>query len=97
MNIGDLTRNTEIYRIHVWFLTNVSVFVLFRNKPGFGIVDMMLIFSLETRNSHHAQLKGTLSGVRQFLANESPLKMMKNGFYFTLKALFVLKIFKFLS
>ena len=29
--------------------------------------------------------------------NESPLKMMKNGFYFILKALFVLKIFNFLS
>ena len=28
---------------------------------------------------------------------ESPLKMMKNVFYFVLKALFVLKIFKFLS
>ena len=31
-----------------------------------------------------------LSGVRQFLATESPLKMMKNDFYITLKALFVL-------
>ena len=29
--------------------------------------------------------------------NESPLKMMKNGFYFILRALFVLKIFNFLS
>ena len=28
---------------------------------------------------------------------ETPLKMMKNAFYFTLKTLFVLKIFKFLS
>ena len=28
---------------------------------------------------------------------ESPLKMMKNAFYFILKALFVLKIYKFLS
>ena len=28
---------------------------------------------------------------------ESTLKMMKNDFYFTSKALFVLKIFKFLS
>ena len=28
---------------------------------------------------------------------ESPLKMMKNDFYFILKALFILKIFKFLS
>ena len=29
--------------------------------------------------------------------SESPLKIMKTPFYFTLKALFVLKIFKFLS
>ena len=28
--------------------------------------------------------------------NESPLKMIKNAFYFTLKALFILKISKFL-
>ena len=41
--------------------------------------------------------KGALLGPRQFLATESPLKMMKNVFYFTLKALFILKIFKFLS
>ena len=40
--------------------------------------------------------KGVLSGLRQFLATESLLKMMKNAFYFTSKALFVLKIFKFL-
>ena len=36
--------------------------------------------------------KGTLSGL-----NEDLSKMMKNVFYFTLKALFVLKIFKFFS
>ena len=42
-------------------------------------------------------IKGTLSGLRQFLATESPLKLMKNAFYFTLKALFVLKVSKFLS
>ena len=42
-------------------------------------------------------LKGGLSGLRPCLTTETPLKMMKNIFYFTLKALFVLKIFKFLS
>ena len=42
-------------------------------------------------------VKGALSGLIQFLATESPLKMMKNAFDFTVKALFVLKIFKFLS
>ena len=43
------------------------------------------------------KFKGALSGLRPFLATESPLKIMKNAFYFTLKGLFVLKIFKFLS
>ena len=44
-----------------------------------------------------ALFKGALSGLRYFLATESPLRMMKNAFYFTPNALFVLKIFKFLS
>ena len=42
-------------------------------------------------------IKGALSGLRKILATESRLKTMKNAFYFTLKALFVLNIFKFLS
>ena len=44
----------------------------------------------------YQELKGALSALRKFLAIESPLKMMKNVFYFSLKALFILKIFKFL-
>ena len=36
-------------------------------------------------------------GLKQFLTIESPLKMIKNSFYFMLKALFVLEIFIFLS
>ena len=43
------------------------------------------------------ELKGALLSLRQFLATKSPFKMMKNVFYFTLKALFVLTMFKFLS
>ena len=39
----------------------------------------------------------TLSGLRKFLLTATPLKMMKNAFYSILKALFVLKIFRFLS
>ena len=38
-----------------------------------------------------------LSGLRQIFATESPLKMIKNAFCFTLKALVVLKVSKFLS
>ena len=41
--------------------------------------------------------KVAFSGLRHFSATESPLKKMKNAFYFTLKSFYVLKIFKFLS
>ena len=40
---------------------------------------------------------GLLSGLGQFQTIQSPLKMMKNDFYFMLKAPFVLEIFTFLS
>ena len=43
------------------------------------------------------KVKGALLSQPQFLRAESPSKMMKNGFYFALKAFLVLKIFKFLS
>ena len=43
------------------------------------------------------KVKGALSGLRKFLAIESPLKMMKNAYYFTSRALFVTIAFKFLS
>ena len=42
-------------------------------------------------------VRGTLSSLRQFLAAENLFKMMKNAFYFTLKARFVFRIIKFLS
>ena len=41
------------------------------------------------------KVKGTLSSLRQFLQTKSPLKLMKNAFYFNLKYLFVPKIFTF--
>ena len=44
-----------------------------------------------------ATFKEALPGLRQFLATESLSKMMKNPFQFILKALFILKTFKFLS
>ena len=42
-------------------------------------------------------VKGALSGLREFLLTENPLKRMKNAFYFISKALFFLKIFKLFS
>ena len=43
----------------------------------------------------NGMFKGAPSDLRQFLATDSPLKMMKNAFYFILKVLFILKIFEF--
>ena len=48
----------------------------------------------------HWRLKVGLSPTKKICVvylTESPLKMMKNAFYFILKAIFVLNIFKFLS
>ena len=40
-----------------------------------------------------AFFKGAFSGLRRFLTTKSPLKLVKKAFCFTLKSLFVLKIF----
>ena len=47
----------------------------------------------------HVSLKSDSHLPKKFsiCINNSPSKMMKNPFYFILKGLFVLKIFKFLS
>ena len=42
-------------------------------------------------------VKGAFLGLRQYLATESSLKTTKKAFYFTSKALFVLKIINLLS
>ena len=49
-----------------------------------------------TGNRIRKYFKGKLSGLRHILASESPIKMMKNDFYFILRSLSVLKIFKVL-
>ena len=41
--------------------------------------------------------KSPCSSLRKFLATVSSIKIMKNAFYFALKALSILKIFQFLS
>ena len=41
-------------------------------------------------------IKGPISGLRQFLAIESSFNIMKNTFYFMLKALSISEIFTFL-
>ena len=57
-------------------------------KMSIGVSPFLEAFLLLT--------KGALSGLREYLTNGNPLKIIKNAFDFTLKALSVLKLFKFL-
>ena len=76
-------------------LSKASVFPLSEENHIILILCLQFLYMGSTYR-HNFNLKA-LSGLRQFLAAESSLKMMKNTSYFTSKALFVLKIFKFLS
>ena len=60
------------------------------------------LFKIGNRNTRKKvwkmfKVKGPISGLRQFLTIESPLKMMKNAFQFLLKALSFLRYLYFLS
>ena len=55
----------------------------------FNVYIESIVFRIKILN-----FKDAFSVLRQFLTTESPLKVMKNAFYFTSKARFVLKIFK---
>ena len=58
---------------------------------------LLMNWFLYDRDPCYGRVKFVLAVLRQFVATESPLKMMKNAFDFTLRALFFLKIFTFVS
>ena len=75
----------------------LSLFV--GENQGYGGISWKLfsrpgVFLVQT--ALQKNFKGALSGLKQFLAVESPLQMMNKALYFMFKALFVLWMFKFL-
>ena len=62
-----------------------------------NLVNIQKLTKYYVHNCRQDIFKGTLSGLRYFLETESPLKIMKNAFFFTAKSHFVLEIIKFLS
>ena len=64
-------------------------------KISVFVICVEAIIYLSLYNILDCTFKGALSGLRQFLATENSLKLMKNAFYFISKALFVLKISNF--
>ena len=92
-------RSKKVRRVHnVWARKPLKLvtplITLLLNCP---LYEHFLISHFVTNDCLVSCFKGAPLGLRQFLGTESPLKMMKNAFYFTSKALFVLKIFEFLS
>ena len=79
-----------MFLVRLRFPSRLSLLQVIRNRYGGTVVKLV-------RKFEKVDFKGALSGLKQFLATESPIKMMKNAFYFTSKALLVLKIFKYLS
>ena len=62
-----------------------------------ALINMFAILMILAKLATPDFLKDAFSGLRHFLAMQNPLKIMNSAFYFTLKAFFVLKIFKSLS
>ena len=70
-----------------------------RSKTGISIKwclfkDLPKLLALQKHFLIANIVKGTVWGLRQFLATESPWKEMKNAFYFISKSLFFVKRFK---
>ena len=82
---------------------NLQILVteIFKTKNGLNpvIIEDVFKFKNLTYNFRNAEAlnRSNVSSVKYGTETESPLKMMKNAFYFTSKAIFVLNIFKFLS
>ena len=90
-----LLENTRILLLHILFSGTQGL--IFRPRasnmlttgPSFGLIP--------GKSASIHLVKSSLSGLRKILATESSLKVIKNAFYFYHKALFVLKILKFMS
>ena len=82
------------------FLIRLLVFRPAYPKKGTQFYPNLFLFSLidiMDFSIYRGETQRCTLSLRQFFATGSPLKMMKNTFYFTLKALFVLKIPNFWS
>ena len=80
--------------------TSGSLWNYYRDEPFLNANGAIADFSADDNNSASFELKVGLSPSKKICVIcliESPLKMIKNAFYFILKALFVLKIFKLFS
>ena len=86
-NLDRYQRTSLVFITKTFFLHLIHQISALRTQQH-----QFFLFYKKLQSAYYYRLIGALSSLKQFLATESPLKMMKNAFYFTLKALFVLKI-----
>ena len=80
------------FRFEYNYLTHFMLSPLKREEKAF-----VCFQRLKEEEGGWKGVKDALVSLIRFLKTESPLKIMKNAFYVTLKILFVLKVFKCLS
>ena len=83
----------EAFSVFKAYAKQLYKLIKFKNRKQRDTSFMLPIPFHMNFNYFIQQFEGTLQGLRQFLISESSLKIMKNA----IKALFILKIFKFLS
>ena len=94
-----LLHRTFLYSLKIIFFRNNWQYIFKKGK----ILSLVIFHTPNPPNPSQiisTLFKGGLSPSKLFKknsSNDSPLRMIKNAFYFILKALFFLKIFKFLS
>ena len=107
ISANQVIKSNENFSVSIWIvIINIVVNIIHRIwifYKCFWIIRMFhsCIFTFFfIKNWYFGSFKVGLSPSKQncvICFIESPLKIMKNAFYFILKALFILKIFKFLS
>ena len=82
----------------VFFKADATILGAFQCSACLVVAPSTCTFSTINFFRAHSQVFSiSIVTLRKFLATESPLKMVKNAFCFNSRALFVLKMFKFLS
>ena len=100
----ELSNDLRLLVLSILHYTKNEVFhkglvfiVSFKHISHFVLVFLLLTLNMQLQAGNRHCGSWDLKAQSQFLATESRLKGMKNAFYFTVKTLFVLKIFHFLS
>ena len=88
--LTDILQAAALLTLNKYFTMSIELVLRF-----FLDVSFKLSKYLFAMNYLLIYFEGAFSGLRKLLTTDRPLEMAKNTFYFTLKIIFVLNMFKF--